>query len=60
MARKKTSAAEAPAASAQVKLKVTTRYRDLELDRIMELGETLEVTEERAKVLLDRKFVKKL
>ena len=60
MTQKKTTKAGAVIAPAPVKLKVTTRYRDLELDRIMELGETVEVTEERAKVLLDRKFVKKL
>ena len=46
--------------AASVKVEVMTPYKDLQRNQVMELGDTFEVTAERAKVLLDRKLVKKL
>lgn len=39
------------------KVKVTKAYRDLELDRFVREGEILEVSDERAELLLSKRFV---
>lgn len=39
------------------KVKVTRAYRDLELDRFVREGEIFEVSDERAELLLSKKFV---
>jgi hypothetical protein len=41
-----------------VKLKVIKKYKDIELERSMLVGEDLEVSRERAEVLLSKGFVK--
>jgi hypothetical protein len=40
------------------KVKVIVDYRDLELNRIVRKNEEIEVTEEREKLLVSKKFVK--
>ena len=42
------------------KIQVTRAYRDLELDRFVREGEILEVSDERAELLLSKGFVKVL
>lgn len=39
------------------KVKVTRAYRDLALNRFVEAGEILEVSDERAELLLSKRFV---
>lgn len=39
------------------KVKVTKAYRDLELERFVREGEILEVSDERAELLLSKRFV---
>ena len=39
------------------KVKVTRAYRDLELERFVREGEILEVSDERAELLLSKRFV---
>lgn len=39
------------------KVKVTVAYRDLELGRFVSAGEVLEVSDERAELLISKKFV---
>ncbi|WP_270433178.1 hypothetical protein [Anaerostipes hominis (ex Lee et al. 2021)] len=46
--------------SKNVELIVTTRYNDLKLNKILEIGDTISVSQVRAKVLLEKGFVKEV
>lgn len=48
------------AKSKNVDLVVTTRYNDLKLKKILEIGDTISVSQARAKVLLEKGFVKEV
>lgn len=43
-----------------MKVRVITKYRDLELKKIMVAGEEMEITKERAEHLINLGFVKKI
>ena len=60
MAQKKNADAGVKKAPELIKVEVQTPYDDLELKKTMKIGDSFEVTKERAAVLLDRKLVKKL
>ena len=48
------------AKSKNVDLLVTTRYNDLKLNKILEIGDTISVSQARAKVLLEKGFVEEV
>lgn len=48
------------AKSKNVDLIVTTRYNDLKLNKILEIGDTISVSQARAKVLLEKGFVEEV